>query len=588
MKFGSVIGAYSGLLALASRWQLAALFAVMLLASLTDAVGLIMLVPLLASIGGEGAASFPGSGWLAEQGLAPPAALLSFEAMLAIFVGLIVLRSVLVSARELLGAQVQYQLVDRLRHTCFSALLRSEWLWLSTTRHADHVNLLSSDIGRVGVGAHFGIGLVTTGVMMATYVGVAIMLSPLITAITLGSGAVLFGLLGRQHRAALNLGQQQGHAARALQATIQDSLGSIKLSKILGNEQRHAQQFSQTMGALRRQQIAFIVSSGRSRALLQAGGAILLVAYLYAGFRITQAPLAELLTLVLVFSRLMPMFMTAQQNLHHLLHALPALITAEDTIARCTAAAEPRDPAAAPPAAINTALELTDVSLTYPNRTAPALRQVSLRFPARTTTAIIGASGAGKSTLADILMGLLPPDTGTLSVDGQTIEHAARIAWRQQVAYVPQDLFLFHDTIRSNLRWACPDTSESEMIEALRKAAAEFVLDLPDGLSTVVGDGGLRLSGGERQRIALARAFLRRPSLLILDEATSALDTDNETRIRAAIEQVHGDLTVVIIGHRLATLEHADQVVLLDQGQVAAQGDWAQIRTLQGADQALI
>jgi ATP-binding cassette subfamily C protein len=220
--------------------------------------------------------------------------------------------------------------------------------------------------------------------------------------------------------------------------------------------------------------------------------------------------------------------------------------------------------------------------MTYSERSEPALVNVSLCFPARTTTAIMGASGAGKSTLADVLMGLLAPDHGELRVDDRLISGDARIEWRRHVAYVPQEVFLFHDTIRNNLLWGNSLASEDALRRSLEQAAAEFVFQLPEGLDTVVGDGGVRLSGGERQRLALARALLRRPSLLILDEATSALDVANEARIRAAIEQLHGDLTVVIIGHRLPTLEHADRVVILDHGRVIAQGPWSEVRNVSG------
>jgi ATP-binding cassette subfamily C protein len=147
------------------------------------------------------------------------------------------------------------------------------------------------------------------------------------------------------------------------------------------------------------------------------------------------------------------------------------------------------------------------------------------------------------------------------------------------IAYVPQDVFLFNDTVRANLAWGLPDAleagaSEPAMCAALERAGADFVLALPQGLDTPVGDGGVRLSGGERQRIALARALLRQPTLLILDEATSALDPDNETRIRDAIARLHGDLTVIVIGHRLSMVEQADQVIRLEQGRIAAQGTW--------------
>jgi ATP-binding cassette subfamily C protein len=236
-----------------------------------------------------------------------------------------------------------------------------------------------------------------------------------------------------------------------------------------------------------------------------------------------------------------------------------------------------REPAPWP---VNEAIVLDTVHLTYEGRDRPALDGVSLRLPARTSTAIVGASGAGKSTLADVLMGLLRPDAGQVSIDGWPLTGTQRHAWRQSVAYVPQEVFLFHDSIRNNLLWGHPEANDDDLRRALERAAAAFVFDLPQGVDTLVGDGGVRLSGGERQRLALARALLRRPSLLILDEATSALDRDNEAQVREAIEHLHGDLTLVVIGHRLATLEHADQVVVMKAGRVAAQGSWTQVRPI--------
>jgi ATP-binding cassette subfamily C protein len=143
------------------------------------------------------------------------------------------------------------------------------------------------------------------------------------------------------------------------------------------------------------------------------------------------------------------------------------------------------------------------------------------------------------------------------------------------VAYVPQETFLFHDTIRSNLLWARSEATTEEIHDALRMAAADsFVSRLPQGLDTLVGERGIRLSGGERQRLALARAVLRRPMLLVLDEATSALDSENERKIQQAIESLHGELTIVVIAHRLSTVRHADQIVVMEGGRVAETGTW--------------
>jgi ATP-binding cassette subfamily C protein len=206
------------------------------------------------------------------------------------------------------------------------------------------------------------------------------------------------------------------------------------------------------------------------------------------------------------------------------------------------------------------------------------LSELNLVIYAQQTTAIVGSSGAGKSTLADLLMGLLTPDAGEILIDGQPLEPQQIHSWRPSVAYVPQETFLFHDTVRANLLWTRPQASDEELWQILRLAAADqFVAELPDSLDTVVGDRGVRLSGGERQRLALARALLRHPSLLLLDEATSALDNENEQRIQLALDELHGELSIVVIAHRLSTIRHADQIVVIDNGRVVENGSWEEL-----------
>jgi ATP-binding cassette subfamily C protein len=181
----------------------------------------------------------------------------------------------------------------------------------------------------------------------------------------------------------------------------------------------------------------------------------------------------------------------------------------------------------------------------------------------------MGPSGAGKSTMADLILGLLSPDHGTVKIDGNPLSGGFLHRWRQSVGYVPQDTFLFHDTIRANLLWARPDAEEKDLWHVLRLSAADgFVSGAPQGLDAVVGDRGGWLSGGERQRIALARALLREPSLLLLDEATTSLDTESEEYINEAIDRLHGKLTIVMIAHRSAAIRRADRIVVLDKGQI--------------------
>jgi ATP-binding cassette subfamily C protein len=220
-------------------------------------------------------------------------------------------------------------------------------------------------------------------------------------------------------------------------------------------------------------------------------------------------------------------------------------------------------------------VEFRQVSFIY--HSAPekyAIKSADFSLPVGTTTALVGASGAGKTTLIDLLMGLLTPTEGDILLDGRPVGEKLR-PWRRSIGYVSQDPFLINNSIRGNLLWACPGASEEDMWAALTMAAADgFVRGLPSGLDSVVGDRGVRISGGERQRIVLARALLKKPSVLILDEATSSLDSENEQSIQRAIEGLKGKLTIVVIAHRISTVKNVDQILVVEQGQIIEQGNY--------------
>jgi ATP-binding cassette, subfamily C, bacterial len=195
-----------------------------------------------------------------------------------------------------------------------------------------------------------------------------------------------------------------------------------------------------------------------------------------------------------------------------------------------------------------------------------------LTIPYCSTTALIGASGAGKSTLADLMAGLLAPTTGRIKVDGREVTD--RRAWREGVGYVTQDVYLFNSTLRENLLCAVRTANDAEIWEVLELAAAgDFVRALPLGLDTLLGERGVRLSGGERQRLAIARALLRRPVLLVLDEATSALDRENEQLIQDTLAKLRGHLTVLLIAHRETSIAGVDRIVRMAKGQIVASHD---------------
>jgi ATP-binding cassette, subfamily C, bacterial len=305
----------------------------------------------------------------------------------------------------------------------------------------------------------------------------------------------------------------------------------------------------------------------------EAGSLIVLGAIIFASLQILNVAPASILLLLAVFTRLFPRLAATQGQLQAFLSELPAFENLMTIYRECVANAEVPGSASLGPALAHE-IALERVGFRYDADRPLVLRDLSLTIAAGKVTAIVGSSGAGKSTVADLVNGLLSPGTGRVLIDGAELTPQAARAWRRHVGYVAQDTILFHDTVRANLSWANPDASEQEMKESLSLAAAEFVFELPQGLDTTVGDRGMLLSHGQRQRIALARALLRKPGLLILDEATSSLDFDNENRILDAIERLKGRATVLLIAHRVSAIQRADIIYLIENGSVAESGDW--------------
>lgn len=223
-----------------------------------------------------------------------------------------------------------------------------------------------------------------------------------------------------------------------------------------------------------------------------------------------------------------------------------------------------------------------NVSFAYhPER--PILRGVSFRAEPGQKVAVVGASGAGKSTLAKLLFRFYDADSGAISIDGQNIKEVTQASLRQAIGVVPQDTVLFNDTLEYNIRYGNPAATDDALWQVIQHASLEqFIKSLPKGLETQVGERGLKLSGGEKQRIAIARALLKNPKILIFDEATSALDSHSENAIMDAIFNVAAGHTSLIIAHRLSTVQSADRIVVLAQGQVAEQGSHAELLTKNG------
>lgn len=236
----------------------------------------------------------------------------------------------------------------------------------------------------------------------------------------------------------------------------------------------------------------------------------------------------------------------------------------------------------------NKEIEFRNVSLLYPGATEAALNNVTFSIKKGMTVAFVGLSGAGKSSALDLILGLQKPVEGTIFVDSENLSLFSSESWLNQIGVVSQDTFLFNDTIEENVRFGHPDANEKDVQFACDLAgASDFIEILPHRFKTIIGERGHKLSGGERQRIALARALLRNPQILILDEATSNLDSYSERQIQKSLDLIKKDKTLIIVAHRLSTITHADQIFVLEKGEIIERGNHEELILKNGLYQKL-
>ena len=236
-------------------------------------------------------------------------------------------------------------------------------------------------------------------------------------------------------------------------------------------------------------------------------------------------------------------------------------------------------------------IEFKDVDFSYGEGQGrrQVLHDVSLKIPENTVTAIVGPSGSGKSTICNLIARFYDVDGGSVSVGGHDVREFTCDSLLSNISMVFQNVYLFHDTIRKNICFGKPDATEEEMIEAAKKARChDFIMALPDGYDTVVGEGGGSLSGGEKQRISIARAILKDAPIIILDEATASVDPENEHLIQAALSELTKGKTIVTIAHRLATIEQADQILVVDDGQIVQRGTHKELVEVPGKYQDFV
>ena len=571
----SVIRSYFKDIAQVLSWRAVGIIAFMLLISVTEGISLILLAPLLQLTGLDlGSSPADQAANVVSRVFNTLGLPLTLTSVLGVYVVIVAAKALLDRSSAVVNFRLQQRFVAQLRERLYKTLIRADWRFFVRRRNSDFMHKLTDELENIGSTTFELMNWIVNCILTLTYFVFALFLSPVMTLFVLVAGGVLSVLLRRRTYSARGYGQRLSQAYENLYAAISEHFSGMKTAKSHGVEDKHADLFLDIAREVERGQVIVTGNQQAVRFWFQIGAAIILAVTIYIAVSVLSLEAANILLLLYLFSRLIPMLGGLQSGFQSFLNYIPAYTNIRDLECECMAAVESLSETSREAPPLQRQLVFDNVSYSYQSDLPAVLSGLHLSIGAGKTTAIVGPSGAGKSTVADLAVSLLSPTQGQLLIDGLPLERDQLRSWRHNIGYVAQDTFIFHDTVRANLLLTKPDAGEGEITEALRAAAADFVFRLPKGLDTVLGDRGVRLSGGERQRLALARALLRQPSLLILDEATSALDVENEQRIQGAIEALRGKMTILVIAHRLSTIRNADVIYVLGDGQVIEKGTW--------------
>jgi subfamily B ATP-binding cassette protein MsbA len=466
-------------------------------------------------------------------------------------------------------------LVNDLRKEGLGILLKVDLDFYSQIRIGDITNRINNEVGRTAKSVQLIFQLVSTITTILVFVAILLSISWQLTLVST-SFLLLVNLTNQYwiHRSK-EFGRTLTEVSRMYSNRLLDLLIGIRLIKAAGNEEKEYGIIEQLILVREKAEFQSQANSAAIGPVNEMSGLLAVLGILFVGrtffFQQLEAVSAVLLTYLFVLFRLLPV--------------ISQLNNARNTFANATASVESvtdflrkdnkpfMTSGSLTYKKLEQGIRFENVSFAYPSRNSLVLKDVDLWVPRGTTLALVGASGAGKSTLADLLPRFYDPTSGRITIDNQDLREFDLRSLRKAMGIVSQDTFLFNDSVRNNIAYGQEDATDEDVIEAAKRSNAyEFILQLPQGFDTPLGDRGVLLSGGQRQRIAIARALLRNPEILILDEATSALDTVSERLVQQAIDELSRDRTTLVIAHRLSTVQKAHQIAVMEKGSVVELG----------------
>ncbi|TWK59033.1 ABC transporter ATP-binding protein [Bacillus licheniformis] len=486
---------------------------------------------------------------------------------------------------QYLGDMFGIRSIYRLRKELYAKLQRLPFKYYDSAKTGDLMSRLTADVEGIRFFLSFGFAEAIRFILLVTFsLSVMFSYSVPLTLVTIASlpflGAAVYRFDKKVHPAFRNIRKSFAR----LNTKVQENISGMNTVKSLSKEDFEIQNFTHSNDHFRTKNLnaSFIMS--KFFPLMEFIGNICLVALLsFGGWLVMQNSLkpGELVA----FFSLVNYLMWPIMNLGYVINLFSqAKASGERLLEILDAEEEITDTEQAVKSGrLNGDVVFSDVSLQYTKENAEALHGVSFQAERGKTIGLIGATGSGKSSIIQLLSRFYEPTSGRITIDGKPLEHYSLKMLRSNIGVVPQESFLFSSTIRSNISYGKPDASMDEIIESAKRAQAhDFIMELPNQYDTMLGERGLGLSGGQKQRIAIARAICMNPGILILDDSTSAVDMETEHRIQLALREVMRDRTTFIIAHRISSLKHADEILVLDKGVVKERGTHEQLMEANG------
>lgn len=537
--------------------------------SLTGGISVVMLVPMLGLLKvSTGSVSLLKLLMLPLQGLSP---VIQIAVMIGVYFMLIVLKAYLGWLLKIRQSEFLEEYSLNLRQELYHTVSTAMWEQLAAEKQTDTIDLFTAQCSQVSQGVSMIIALLSSAVTAFVSLGIALWLSLPVTVLVLIFGGGFAWVFRHLMKESKHYGDEMIRINRVMYYELYSQLRSIKEVRSYGVQKEHAHLFEEISRSAKDAKLKFMRQQAFPSMLYSVAAAGMIAGIFLICVLLFHMDTARLMVLVYVFTRLWPVFGGFISKITTIQTAVPAYEKLMEALQ--TFSAEKSEQMQMVPIPFEKKIEFRNVCFAYQGNGESILHNVNFSLKKGSITALMGRSGAGKTTIADLLMGFLKPTSGEILIDGVALSDDNLSGWRHNLGYIPQEPLILNATVRENLQRFHPTATQMEMEKALKKAYIwNVVKNLPQGMDTVLGDGGIRLSGGERQRIVLARVLLGNPRLIVMDEATSAMDYESEMAVRNAIRDLDEQVTILIIAHRLATVRTAKYGLVLENGRITEVG----------------